>query len=74
MILKTGFKVCVINIVLDLNFFFKDYNLDGCGNCKVHKGFHNVYENLVNNLLGCAYTLTTNHPTAKIVVTGNEIN
>ena len=44
-----------------------------CSGCKVHRGFHNVYEDIANNLLACAYTLKSNHPSAKITVTGHSL-
>jgi hypothetical protein len=44
-----------------------------CSGCKVHEGFHRVYEDLANNLLACAYTLKSNHPTAKTIVTGHSL-
>jgi alpha-beta hydrolase superfamily lysophospholipase len=44
-----------------------------CPGCKVHRGFHNVYEDLSNNLLACVYTMKSNHPLAEIVVTGHSL-
>ena len=55
---------------VDVNFFFEKYE---CNGCKVHRGFHNVYEDISNNLLACAYTLTANHRNAEVVVTGHSL-
>ncbi|KAM3146402.1 hypothetical protein pb186bvf_001371 [Paramecium bursaria] len=59
------------NYLNDLNFVKTSY--DRCGGCKVHQGFYKTYENLANNLLGCAYTLNAEHPDAQIIVTGHSL-
>jgi putative lipase involved disintegration of autophagic bodies len=45
----------------------------GCDGCKVHSGFRDIYEDLSNNMLACAYTLKSNHPNAKVIITGHSL-
>ena len=68
---RIGSKVSFPKIIKDLNLFHTKYNK--CKGCKVHHGFKNVYENLANNLVGCAYYLTTNYPDAALIVTGHSL-
>lgn len=54
---------------LDFNFFMMDYR---CPGCRIHEGFHNMYDDIANNLLACVYTIYSNHPTAQVFVTGSR--
>lgn len=69
-ILQIGKLVQHSMLISDFDIIKTDYD---CAGCKVHKGFHDVYEDLANNLFACAYTLTSNHPDAKLLITGHSL-
>ena len=69
-ILPIGKQVELQKYFLDFDIIKTNYD---CAGCKVHKGFHDVYEDLANNLFACAYTLTSNHPDAKLLITGHSL-
>lgn len=64
-------SVNTANYLNDLDYFKTKY--DRCGGCGVHGGFYDTYQNLANNLLGCAYTLHSQYPSAKIWITGHSL-
>jgi thioesterase domain-containing protein len=65
-----GRLVTNLSIFIDFDFPLTSYQ---CNGCKVHEGFHKIWEDLANNLLACAYTLHSNHPEAPIIVTGHSL-
>lgn len=64
-------SVNAANYLNDLDYAKVKY--DRCGGCGVHKGFYETYQNLANNLLGCAYTLNSMYPSAEIWITGHSL-
>ena len=62
------------NVRLDLDFFQVDYGKHQCENkrCKIHKGFKQGYENLVEygGLISQLKKFLDKHPNSKVLVTG----
>jgi hypothetical protein len=57
----------------DIDAVTTAYTAGGCQDCKVHKGFYDAYLTVQSQVQSLVKQLITQHPTAKLYVTGHSL-